>query len=102
MTKRRIMKSRAGAPGSLDTSKSPAERDRLRALEAGDDYAEEERSENEYFQSGTFGFPNLEACCDGKLNPEMLKRFQLAMREYEVFMGGMRRLFATAKSATEN
>ena len=41
-----------------------------------------------------FGWPNLEACCDGKLNPEMLQRFQLAMREYEDFMSGMSALLA--------
>lgn len=83
--------SRSGAPGSLDTSKSPAERDRLRA-EEHEQHLEEMADKVQ--RRGAFGFPNLEECCDGKLNPEMLKRFQLAMREYEVFMGGMARLFA--------
>jgi hypothetical protein len=41
-----------------------------------------------------FGYPNLEACCDGKLNPEMLQRFQAAMREYRVFMDGLSALLA--------
>jgi hypothetical protein len=37
-------------------------------------------------------FANLEACCGGIINPESLTRFQLAMREYEVFMAGMREM----------
>jgi hypothetical protein len=39
-------------------------------------------------------FPNLEACCGGTINPENLRRFQKAMREYEVFMRGLEALFA--------
>jgi hypothetical protein len=37
-------------------------------------------------------FANLEAACGGVLNIETLTRFQLAMREYEDFMSGMREL----------
>ena len=50
-------------------------------------------------EKSMFGWPNLEACCDGKLNPEMLKRFQLAMREYEDFMSGLRAMLATKEEA---
>jgi hypothetical protein len=39
-------------------------------------------------------FANLTACCDGNLSIENLERFQRAMREYEVFMAGMRELLA--------
>ena len=37
-------------------------------------------------------FKNLEAACGGVLNIETLTKFQLAMREYEEFMAGMREL----------
>jgi hypothetical protein len=37
-------------------------------------------------------YANLEAACGGVLNVETLTRFQIAMREYEEFMGGMREL----------
>ena len=37
-------------------------------------------------------FPTLMKMCGGKLNPETLTEFQRAMREYEVFMAGMREL----------
>lgn len=39
-------------------------------------------------------WPHLEKACGGVLNPESLTEFQLAMREYENFMGGMRELLA--------
>ena len=39
-------------------------------------------------------FPNLEACCGGTINPETLRRFQKAMREYEHFMRGLEALLA--------
>lgn len=47
--------------------------------------------------TGMFGWPNLEAACGGKLNPETLKRFQLAMREYEDFMDGLGAMLAPKK-----
>ena len=39
-------------------------------------------------------FKNLEACCGGLISIEALTQFQLAMREYEVFMAGMREMLA--------
>jgi hypothetical protein len=39
-------------------------------------------------------FKHLTAACGGKLNPDTLEVFQRAMAEYEVFMDGMRRMFA--------
>jgi hypothetical protein len=39
-------------------------------------------------------FEYLKKACGGVLNPETLTDFQIAMREYEVFMRGMRELFA--------
>ena len=39
-------------------------------------------------------FANLEACCDDTINPETLRRFRLAMREYEQFMDGFGKLLA--------
>jgi len=39
-------------------------------------------------------YPNLEACCGGAINPDSLRRFKLAMHEYERFMDGLERLFA--------
>ena len=38
-------------------------------------------------------FEYLKKACGGVLNPETLTDFQIAMREYEVFMGGMREMF---------
>jgi len=38
-------------------------------------------------------FEYLKKACGGVLNPETLTDFQIAMREYEVFMRGMRELF---------
>lgn len=35
-------------------------------------------------------FANLTAACGGQISIESLTRFQLAMREYEVFMAGIR------------
>jgi len=37
-------------------------------------------------------FEALLKACGGVLNPETLSEFQRAMREYEVFMGGLREL----------
>jgi hypothetical protein len=48
-------------------------------------------------EKSMFGWPNLEACCDGKLNPEMLKRFKRAMHEYEDFMTGLAAMLAPKK-----
>ena len=39
-------------------------------------------------------FANLTKACGGSLTIESLTEFQLAMREYEIFMGGMRELLA--------
>ena len=39
-------------------------------------------------------FAKLTKACGGKLNVETLTEFQEAMREYEVFMRGMRELLA--------
>jgi len=39
-------------------------------------------------------FEHLKKACGGVLNPETLTDFQRAMREYEVFMAGMREMFA--------
>ena len=41
-----------------------------------------------------FGWPALEAACGGKLNPETLRQFQQAMREYDDFMNGLSALLA--------
>jgi hypothetical protein len=38
-------------------------------------------------------FENLKKACGGAINPETLAQFEIAMREYEVFMEGMRELF---------
>jgi hypothetical protein len=38
-------------------------------------------------------FENLKKACGGAINPETLTQFEIAMREYEVFMSGMRELF---------
>jgi len=38
-------------------------------------------------------FESLKKACGGVLNPETLTEFQKAMREYEVFMAGMREMF---------
>ena len=38
-------------------------------------------------------FEYLKKACGGVLNPETLTDFEKAMREYEVFMSGMRELF---------
>lgn len=39
-------------------------------------------------------YGNLMAACGGKINPDTLKRFQIAMREYEEFMVGLGALLA--------
>lgn len=39
-------------------------------------------------------YPNLEAACGGVINPDTLRRFQLAMREYAHFMSGLEQLLA--------
>jgi hypothetical protein len=39
-------------------------------------------------------FANLEACCDDTINPDTLRRFQVAMREYDQFMRGPGALLA--------
>lgn len=38
-------------------------------------------------------FANLKAACGGSLSPETLTQFEAAMREYKVFMHGMREMF---------
>lgn len=43
-------------------------------------------------------YENLEAACGGAITIESIRRFQLAMREYEVFMSGMSRLLAPASA----
>ena len=47
-------------------------------------------------------FETLKKACGGVLNPETLTDFQRAMREYEVFMDGMRELFAPVGEDAEN
>jgi hypothetical protein len=39
-------------------------------------------------------FAALQKCCGGSISIEALEEFQQAMREYEVFMDGMRQMFA--------
>ena len=47
-------------------------------------------------------FPNLEAACGGRINPETLKQFQKAMREYEEFMAGLSVMLAPKEKGNEN
>lgn len=42
-------------------------------------------------------FKNLEAACGGRINPETLRKFALAMREYEKFMEGLGALLGPVK-----
>jgi hypothetical protein len=46
-------------------------------------------------------FEYLTKACGGVLNPETLTDFQRAMREYEVFMAGMREMFAPLRDTTK-
>ena len=39
-------------------------------------------------------FKNLEAACGGTINPDTLRTFQIAMREYSEFMRGVEAMFA--------
>lgn len=38
-------------------------------------------------------YKRLEKACGGFINPESLEEFEMAMREYKRFMGGMREMF---------
>jgi hypothetical protein len=42
----------------------------------------------------TYKFSNLEAACGGSINPDTLRRFQVAMREYEMFMDSLGAMLA--------
>jgi len=41
-------------------------------------------------------YANLTKACGGALTIESITQFQVAMREYEIFMDGMRQLLAPA------
>jgi hypothetical protein len=43
-------------------------------------------------------FANLTKACGGSLTIESLTEFQLAMREYEIFMSGMREMLAPVET----
>jgi hypothetical protein len=47
-------------------------------------------------------FETLKKACGGVLNPETLTEFQTAMREYEVFMSGMREMFFGPDGETDD
>ena len=47
-------------------------------------------------------FATLTKACGGKLNVETLTEFQKAMREYEVFMSGMRELLAPVRDTRKD
>lgn len=46
-------------------------------------------------------FENLEHACGGRINPESLERFRLAMREYHLFMKQLGELLAPKKENTD-
>jgi hypothetical protein len=46
---------------------------------------------------GANSYPNLEACCEGNISIEGIKRFRVAMHEYDRFMDSMEALLAPRK-----
>jgi hypothetical protein len=52
-------------------------------------------------QPMSYKFSNLEAACGGSINPDTLRRFQAAMREYEQFMVGLDALLTPKTQARE-
>jgi hypothetical protein len=47
-------------------------------------------------------YKNLTAACGGRINPETLAQFQKAIREYEMFMVELGKMFAPIDTGEES